>query len=147
MHFCCSIHSYNAIVCEALSFSSGAILYYHSGLRVNLPVSVRVSTRGKWDITVWGRWKVEPWASESVHRYNLFCYNFTFDLTTCFCFRRKLLYSGCHSHHSCCLLTGDIHCMLGLYVVYCSLSVSAGGTRRDVGLSQHQTHKNSSEDL
>ena len=46
-----------------------AIQQYHSCLRVSLPVSTRVSTRGKEDIAVWGRWKVEPWPSESLYRY------------------------------------------------------------------------------
>ena len=33
---------------------------YHSGLRGCLPVSVRASTRGKDDLSVWWRWEVEP---------------------------------------------------------------------------------------
>ena len=51
-----------------------AIQQYHSWLRVSLPVSTRVSTRGKEDIAVWGGWKVESWPSESLYR--LFLYSF-----------------------------------------------------------------------
>ena len=47
----------------------GVIQQYHGWVRVSLPVSVRVSSRGKEDIAVWGRWEVEPWASESLYRY------------------------------------------------------------------------------
>ena len=39
------------------------------------------------------------------------------------------------------------HSLLGLCVVYCSLSASAGGTRRDMAISQYQTHKNNSKQL
>ena len=46
----------------------GAIQQYHSWFRDILPVSVRISSRGKEDITVWGRWKVEPWPSGSLYR-------------------------------------------------------------------------------
>ena len=125
----------------------GTIQKQHCGLRDCLPVSVRVSTRGKEDIAVWGRWKVGPWPSESVHRYNLFynSYNFTFDLITYFCFMQTKASLQQLSQPSQLLSAHWRHSLLGLYVVYCSQSASAGGTRRDIALSQHQTHKNSSK--
>ena len=50
---------WNSLPCW--SCGSRAIEQYHSGFRDSLPVSVRVSTREKDDLSMWERRKVEPW--------------------------------------------------------------------------------------
>ena len=138
-------------MCGAPSFSSGVAVQPFSSTTVGseivyqclpgfLPEGRMTSVCGE-D----GRWNPDP---QGLCIGNLFCLSFhPFDLTSyTLLFQTKL----CQQ-----LLLQPLqllslhwwHSLLGLCVVYCSQSASAGGTRRDLALSQHQTHKNNSKQL
>ena len=55
-HSCSELWS--CLLCQ--SGYCGSLQQYSSGLRGILPVSARAVTRGKEDLSVWRRWKVEP---------------------------------------------------------------------------------------
>ena len=152
MHFC-SVAS--AIVCGAVSFSSGVTVEQFSSTIVGSEIFYQCQPgflpEGRRTVLCGGdgRWNPDP---RDLCTGNAFCLSFhSFDLTSYFCyflFQFQTKVSPKQLLQPLQLLSAHWwHSLLGPCVVHWSLSASAGGKRKDMVLSQHQTHKNISKQL